>query len=94
MIDTVLSALIVSLEQKINFQPNQNQNISSKTSKHDYDSIKSIYSGEKYSRSKKKVNYQWKLEKMDLSKCLYEAYLIGSQKTSSKMKRIYYSECK
>ena len=94
MIENILSTLVVSLEQEIGFKPNEVRHIKLKPSKNNFEAIKSVYSGGRFnSKSKVKVNYSCKMEKIMLSRCLFEAYQVGSRRLQSEAKRRYYKEC-
>ena len=49
--------------------------------------------GRPNSKSKVKVVSSCKLEKLNLSSCLFEAYQVGSKRLQSQAKRRYYKEC-
>lgn len=68
--------------------------MSKDSGKNSLNQLKSIYIGRNSHKSKSKFNIDCnKLQKLDLSKCLYEVYLIGSLRLQSEAKRRYYQDC-
>jgi hypothetical protein len=85
---------VVVLEQEINFKPNGVKQVPISRSRNSVESIKSVYlGGRASSKGKQRSNDYSKLQRLELSKCLYEAYLTGARRLQSEAKRRYYSEC-